>query len=455
MKQSLAIDLVDSLPSHIAVLDTDGNIVAVNKQWKRFAMENGGDNKSFYVGTNYLDICKNALRHGESEFPEAVLQGFHDLIEGKKEEFSIEYPCHSPTQKHWFIANIKRFLHEGVTYLLASHEEITTRKLAEDRLHETETTLRNILETLPVGVWFINREGKIIHGNPAGKEIWAGARYVGPEQFGEYKAWWLDSGRRIEADEWAAARAIKKGETSINEEILIECFDGSRKIILNSALPLRDAAGNITGAIIVNQDITSRKHAEDELLRANKAIDAMNRELQAVLAREQHKARTDDLTGLNNRRQFFEVSEKLFSVAKRYNSDFSILLFDIDEFKQVNDTYGHQAGDVVLKSIAQIAQENTRDSDILARYGGEEFIIALPNTNASGAFRLAENIRSKVEKFRQKIDGNEVNLTISVGVVEMTADDKHLDRLIQFADQALYTAKSEGRNRSCIFKPAT
>ncbi len=113
-----------------------------------------------------------------------------------------------------------------------------------------------MLENLPVGVWITDATGNIIQGNPAGQSIWAGARYVGVEQYGEYKAWWVDSGKLVTADDWAAARAVRKGETSINEEIEIECFDGTHKIILNSAIPLRDAQQSIMGSIIVNQDIT-------------------------------------------------------------------------------------------------------------------------------------------------------------------------------------------------------
>ncbi|HET7599656.1 MAG TPA: PAS domain-containing protein [Gemmatimonadales bacterium] len=137
--------------------------------------------------------------------------------------------------------------------------------------------LRLVLEALPVGVWIMDSEGRITHGNPAGLRIWAGARYVGPESFGEYKGWWADTGTPIAAEEWAAARAIQKGETSIDEVVDIECFDGTRKTILNSALPIRGPAGEIVGAIIVNQDISDRRRADVE---RNKLL----RELQRALA---------------------------------------------------------------------------------------------------------------------------------------------------------------------------
>jgi PAS domain S-box-containing protein len=141
---------------------------------------------------------------------------------------------------------------ERTTELGKADQELS-REFAEC---QNEELLRNVLDALPVGVWTIDRQGKIIYGNPAGREIWGGARYVGLERFGEYKGRWLNTGKPIAPEEWAGARAIQKGETSINEEIEIEAFDGKRKIIRNSAIPIRNAKKKVTGAILVNQDIT-------------------------------------------------------------------------------------------------------------------------------------------------------------------------------------------------------
>ena len=164
-------------------------------------------------------------------------------------------------QRGWFRVIIQPAT-EGIVIF---SEDITERKRAEAELKEQEAMLSLVLETIPVGVWIIDAKGTIIHGNQAGQKIWAGARYVGMERYDEYKGWWADTGRRIGAEEWAAARAITRGETSLDEEIDIECFDGARKTILHSGVPLRDTDQHITGAVIINQDITERRQAEQAL----------------------------------------------------------------------------------------------------------------------------------------------------------------------------------------------
>jgi signal transduction histidine kinase len=191
--------------------------------------------------------------------------------------------------------------------------DVTERVRAENALREREALLRNVLETLPVGVWVTDDKSKIVSGNPVGHGIWAGAKYVGIEQYGEYKGWWAATGKRIEAGEWASARAVTKGETSLNEEIEIECFDGTRKTILNSAVPIRDSHQRITGAIVVNQDITERKRAEQNLRNYTARLQTVSRKLLEVqederrrLVRELHDQVGQVLTALKINLQVIE-----------------------------------------------------------------------------------------------------------------------------------------------------
>ena len=134
-----------------------------------------------------------------------------------------------------------------------------------DEISANENLLRMVIEVMPVGVWIFNEKGQVISGNSAGKEIWKGLQHVDISDLGIYKAWYTDTKALIASEQWAAARALNRGETTINEEIEIEIFDGTHKIILNSAIPLRGKNGLIIGAIAINVDITERKRIAEQL----------------------------------------------------------------------------------------------------------------------------------------------------------------------------------------------
>lgn len=307
--------------------------------------------------------------------------------------------------------------------------DITARKKAEELLKETRQLLHDVLNALPIGVWITDNKGNIIMGNPAGKQIWGGERYVGVDRYGEYKSWWKDSGKRIGAGEWALARAVTKGETSLDEVIGIEGFDGVNKTILNSAVPLRDADGNIKGAIVINQDITERRRNEEELKRVHTLLE--------------RQATTDSLTGIYNRLKFNEMLDREIQEALRYNNPLSLIMFDIDHFKAINDTYGHLAGDVVLREVSRVISDNIRNVDIFARWGGEEFIVLSPNNEWKSAWQLAEKLRAQIEKFDFSCP---CTVTCSYGVTQFQENDT-VDSLIKRVDYALYQAKERGRNR--------
>ena len=146
--------------------------------------------------------------------------------------------------------------------------DISERKSAEKGLQENELRLKAVVENLPVGVWFADESGKILYGNPAGQKIWQGARYVPPEQFHEYKAWWAETGVRLQPEDWAVTRAVRKGEVSLNEILEIECFDGTRKTINNSAVPLFAGESRLFGVVVLNEDITERVSIQAELRRS-------------------------------------------------------------------------------------------------------------------------------------------------------------------------------------------
>jgi diguanylate cyclase (GGDEF)-like protein len=282
--------------------------------------------------------------------------------------------------------------------------------------------LQKVLRVLPVGVWITDDQGVIRYGNRAGQEIWQGARYVGMDQFHEYKGWWLSTGELIGAEEWAAARALSRGETSIDEEIEIECFDGTRKIILNSAMPIRGDDGRIEGAIIVNIDITRRKRMELRL-----------REI------SEH----DYLTNTYNRRQMYRLLRVEFDRSKRYGTPVSVMMFDVDNFKVINDTYGHIAGDTILTRMVDVIRAHLRSSDHFIRFGGEEFVVILPGIDVPEGVQLAERLRRLVKGIDFDFTSG---VTCSFGVCGRHEDDD-IDALIRRVDRLLYQAKDGGRDR--------
>jgi diguanylate cyclase (GGDEF)-like protein len=163
-------------------------------------------------------------------------------------------------------------------------------------------------------------------------------------------------------------------------------------------------------------------------------------------------ATTDPLTGAFNRRHFMELMNREQRRADRYNTIYSILMIDIDHFKEINDSFGHQMGDEAIRAMADACRRATRPTDLVARYGGEEFIITLTHTDQAGAVRVAERLREAVYLIALPTEKGALSFTISVGISTYVKKIA-VDKLIGRADQALYKAKQAGRNRVCVEEP--
>ena len=175
-------------------------------------------------------------------------------------------------------------------------------------------------------------------------------------------------------------------------------------------------------------------------------MEVQTQQMKVHMEAERHKALTDSLTSLPNRGGYDQQIASEFDRWKRYGQAFSIAVADLDLFKRINDSYGHQAGDKVLRLVATILTRQCRSTDFVSRYGGEEFVILMPGTTAEQAVVAVEKIRYAVECSPFNFHGEPVNITLSLGVAEVQADDS-VDGLFGRADRALYTAKSLGRNR--------
>jgi diguanylate cyclase (GGDEF)-like protein/PAS domain S-box-containing protein len=295
------------------------------------------------------------------------------------------------------------------------------------------------------GIYLSTHEGKFVDVNPAMVKMFGYSSkeemlaidiknelYFDAEERGTHK---LDTGQ---------------GETDI---FRLRRKDGSEIWVEDRATYTYDEQGNVTFHEGTLRDVTARRQADEDLRHAKESLEHTNRELERVLAREQQLARTDGLTGLYNYRYFFELASREFKVSMRYKLPLSILMFDTDDFKQINDSLGHFAGDKILALVARTTSAQMRSVDVLARYGGDEFIILLPQTGAKKALPIAERIRANVAAMKLPTENGPISVTLSIGIAEIRheAADESVEDIVQRADNALYAAKQSGRNRTIIF----
>ncbi|MFC4700861.1 diguanylate cyclase [Glaciecola siphonariae] len=198
-------------------------------------------------------------------------------------------------------------------------------------------------------------------------------------------------------------------------------------------LPIASANGQVDRICILVYDMTDQAMSKER-------VEKLNEELKVI-------SRVDGLTGLFNRRYWQERFEREFKLTYRNKKPISVLMLDIDHFKKVNDTHGHQAGDRVIQSLAMLIRKATRETDISGRYGGEEFVVLLPDTNTETARVVGERIRLVAERYAVKHEHIEINFTISAGIAEFNSSYTRPLMWLEAADQALYKAKESGRNK--------
>jgi PAS domain S-box-containing protein len=249
-------DLLNQVRNAVIATDLQGNIT----YWNLFAERMYQWTSEEVIGKNIVEVL-SPLEN--KELAREILASLETtgFWEG---EFTVGRKDGSTFPAH-VVDTIIRDAQGNPKGFVGVSEDITERVRAQEAGKQSEALLRNILDTLPVGVLIADRQGQILQNNPASEQIWGGARYVGIEEYDEYKGWRADTGERIAAHEWAIARALTKGEISLNEVINIEAFDGMRKTILNSGVPLRNKQQEIIGAIAVNQDITDYMRVESAL----------------------------------------------------------------------------------------------------------------------------------------------------------------------------------------------
>jgi two-component system cell cycle response regulator len=190
------------------------------------------------------------------------------------------------------------------------------------------------------------------------------------------------------------------------------------------------------------------EHLRVKLEQALKDVQDKNAQLEQSLQRVEQMAATDPLTGLYNRRHFGKVLDQLFAEAHRYNKDLSCVMIDLDAYKQLNDSLGHQVGDQILVAAGKVISANMRRMDVAARYGGDEFVLLLPHANADEAAQVATRVRDEFRQASAQLLNRDKGISMSIGIGSLKGNSPpHADQLVARADAALYLAKEAGRDR--------
>lgn len=305
--------------------------------------------------------------------------------------------------------------------------DISERKAAEQKLMEAESRYRHLVETAHDLVWSVDLQARWTYLNRAAKAIYGREpsemlhRPVRDFQVDEY------------ADQdFSAFKEILKGKELVQYETAHLDANGSVHYLSFNAKAIRDAKGDIVGISGTARDITEQKAFERQLA---------------------YQAQHDTLTGLANRRQFQEELERLVARVARSGSTCALCYIDLDQFKYINDTLGHPAGDRLLIEFSRLLKTHLRESDMLARFGGDEFTVLVYNVDAENALRVAENVRLKVESYRFLERGQAYSISCSIGVAMIDEETQTVDECMAHADLACHLAKTQGRNRCYIYQP--
>ena len=415
-RQSAAIE---SSMDGIAVYDASGAYVYVNQA---YASINGYNDSSELIGKTY----RVAYDANEVERIEQV--HFPSLLKGGR--WRGELIAKRKNGSTYFQEASVALLEDGGRVCVI--RDITWRKRSDERLRRSERFLNMIFNSIRDPFCIFDNELRVIRAN----EAYAAMKNRRVDDLIGRKCYEVLERRDSVCEGCVVNRSLQSSDPCAKEK-QIGLRDGVSNWVEIYTYPIVDEDGKVTHVIEYTRDITERKKAEEEKGR--------------LIERLEHLSQTDSLTGLMNRRALTDRLRYEVERARRYKSELSLILCDIDNFKAINDTCGHDTGDRALQVISATLQTVLRETDIAGRYGGDEFMLILPATSAGGAENLADKLLSVVKNSDILCyEGKQLELSMSIGITALIMGDAEFEPLIKRADDAMYASKQDGKGRvSC------
>jgi len=411
---------VEQSPVSVVITDTNGTIEYVNPKFSEIT----GYTFQEAIGKN-----PRVLKSGQTR--REVYEQLWDTILSGKEWHGVFCNRKKKGDIYWESATIAPVSDEAgrITHYVAVKQDITDRLIAEDLLKKSEKKLRDITSSLGEGVFVFDSYGKVIFMNPEAESLlgWT-QEELSDKNIHDVIHHCKAGGVPLSWGDCPLSKVFVSGERYASNDEIFCRKDGSEIPVSVISTPVVED-NKVTAVVTAFRDITEIKEAQEALDKANQLL-----ELQAT---------TDSLTGIFNRLKFDDMLIKEMSRAKRFKIPLSLVMFDIDHFKKINDTFGHHMGDTVLKELTFQISKRIRKHDYFARWGGEEFMILLSHNTLEPAAQFAESCRAQTENLKI---GSLEGIPCSFGVTELQADDD-IFSFTKRADDALYLAKTGGRNR--------